>query len=263
MATYPFIEARNYTRSSGRKVDLLVIHDAEFPERLDGAEAVARYFASTTRDASAHYCVDADSIVQCVHERDVAWAAPGANHNGIQVELTGYARQTRAEWLDAYGKEMLRRFAVLAADIMTRHNLPLRFLDSAALIDGRRGLTTHVAVSNAWHRSTHTDPGPGFPQDYLADLIREELGAQANPGGDEPMKGPPPLLKLGDAGWRVKQAQRLLDGPGKQKIKPTGVFNKATQKAVRAFQRQQKLPETGVIGGATWKALWRVWADQG
>ena len=79
-------------RCGPHPIDLLVIHTMEAPEKPDTAENVAKWFAgSTAPQASAHYCIDADSIVQCVQDRDVAWHAPGANHNGLGFEHAGTA----------------------------------------------------------------------------------------------------------------------------------------------------------------------------
>ena len=68
------------------------------------AESVARWFSRPSAQVSAHYCVDVDSIVQCVRERDIAWHARGGNAKSIGIELAGYARQTKAEWADAYSR---------------------------------------------------------------------------------------------------------------------------------------------------------------
>lgn len=171
------IPARHYTRTGGRRVDLVVIHSMEAPEKPATAENVARWFAGPSAPkASAHYCVDQDSIVQGVLERDVAWAAPGANHDGIQVELAGYARQTRSDWFDPPSRAMLERQVVpLVADICRRHRIPAVWLTATDLQAGAKGITSHVNVSRAFRRSDHTDPGAGFPHDWLIAQVRELL----------------------------------------------------------------------------------------
>ena len=83
----PFVQARNFTKGRSNKIDVLVIHTMETPENHDTAESVSNWFAgSSAPRASAHYCIDDNSIVQCVHDADVAWHAPGANHNGLGFE---------------------------------------------------------------------------------------------------------------------------------------------------------------------------------
>jgi len=160
----PFVQARNYTPVVSRQIDLVVLHSMESPEKPDTAEAVAAWFAGPNAPmASAHFCVDSDSIVQCVQEHDVAWGAPGANRQGAHVELAGRASQGPADWADAYSTAMLERAASLVADICRRHSIPVVFVDTAGLLRGERGITAHAEVTQAWHRTTHTDPGASFP----------------------------------------------------------------------------------------------------
>lgn len=170
----PFVEAKWFTEAEGRAIDLLVIHDMEAPERATTAEAVARDFQTrpATNKASSHYNVDNDSIVQSVRVKDVAYHAPGANHNGIGIEHAGYAKQTPAEWKDTYSTAMLRLSAELVSSLCAQYDIPTVFVDAAGLRRGERGITTHAAVSAAFHKSTHTDPGPNFPIDYYLSLVR-------------------------------------------------------------------------------------------
>ena len=68
-------------------------------------------------------------------------------------------------------------------------------------------------------------------------------------------------LKLGDAGNNVQQMQIRLNRistnyPSIPKINPTdGNFGIDTEAAVRAFQRQFRLTEDGIIGNASWNRI--------
>lgn len=172
-----FIRARHYRPvHSARPIRLVVLHSAEIPEKPTAALAIARWFAGPdSPEASAHYCVDAGNTVQCVSEKDVAWAAPGANHDGIQIELAGYARQLSEDWEDTYSSAMFLRAATLVAFICHDYRLPVRALSPADLLVGASGITTHAAVSSAYHKSTHTDPGPGFPMEKFVAKVSELL----------------------------------------------------------------------------------------
>lgn len=172
---YPFVESPNRTRTEGRTVDLVVIHTMEVAETRGAAEAVARWFASPEAAVAAHYCVDSDSVVQCVREQDVAWHARGGNERSIGIELAGRAGQGAAGWEDEYSGAVLVRAARLTAGICARHSLPLRWLQAADLRAGRRGLTGHGEVSRAFGRSDHWDPGPWFPVARFLALVRGRL----------------------------------------------------------------------------------------
>ena len=181
MTAYPFVQCRWRTPTTGRRIDLVVLHTAETPEGANTARAVANYFRTTDTKASAHYCVDSDEIIQTCRTLDVAYAAPGANHNGVHVELAGRASQTDVDWHDAYSTALLRTAAPLVADLCAVHRVPVRYVGAAQLIVGgaaARGITTHANVSRAFRKSTHTDPGPNFP---IVEFVNLVLGGTPEP----------------------------------------------------------------------------------
>jgi len=169
---YPFVESPNRTRAAGRAIGVVVIHTMEIAERPDAAEICARWFKTPVSRVSAHYCVDADSVIQCVREKDIAWHARGGNTNSIGVELAGFASQTRRDWADPYSAAVLDRAANLVADVCRRRRIPVRWVVADDLVAGRRGLTGHNEVSEAFEQSDHWDPGDGFPVEAFVDRVR-------------------------------------------------------------------------------------------
>jgi len=184
----PFIQAKNYTKSTRLVVLGVCIHTMEAPEGAKTAENVANWFAQQPAHGalvngikfsgtSAHWNVDANGLVQSVREQDIAWHAGPVNNWSIGVEHAGYARQTTVEWLDKYSMEMLDRSARLVAEICRRWEIPVIKLTAEDLKAGKRsGIFGHVDVTKGLNNGIgHTDPGDYFPwQMYLA-MIAEKL----------------------------------------------------------------------------------------
>jgi N-acetyl-anhydromuramyl-L-alanine amidase AmpD len=180
--SYPFIQARHYSKGRDAPIELLVIHAMEAAEGPDTAEAIARWFAGPDApQASAHYCVDSNSVVACVRDEDTAWHAPGANHNGLGFEHAGYSAQSATQWDDPYSHAMLWRSARLVASKCLQYAIPAVWLSPKDLLAGRRGITSHWNVTVAFKRSDHTDPGPNFPVDRYVTWVRRVLAARTRP----------------------------------------------------------------------------------
>lgn len=175
------IRATNFTWANRTSVDHVVIHTIEIVEASTSADNCAKWFGSGARAprASAHYCLDDDSTILCVPEEHVAWAAPGCNRTGIQLEHAGYARQTAEQWFDPFSRRMLARSAKITAAICKRWGIPVRFVDAAGLLRGERGITTHyqVTLGPGKGRTNHVDPGRGFPMSTYLDMVEKEMNA--------------------------------------------------------------------------------------
>ena len=68
-------------------------------------------------------------------------------------------------------------------------------------------------------------------------------------------------LRLGSAGEDVRTIQKQLNRIGvnypaiSPRLAPTGIFNTATEEAVKNFQRTFNLTEDGIVGKATWYSI--------
>lgn len=272
------IQATNYRRGRVRNVRLGIIHTMEYPERPTSAEWCANYFRSSKAPmASAHYYVDADSTIQGVNELDTAYAAPGANADGIQLEHAGYAKQGTADWADAYSLAMLRdQSAPLMAGICARHDIPIRHLTDAQLRAGEAGLIGHVQASRVYKLSSHWDPGTSFPWgDYLT-WVRNAAATRNAPasivkptapaGPPTEPRGPFPLAAwhwygVDDGGPRSHSGKRVADRfaigliQNKVKVASDGRFGPATARAVRDWQKAHGLTPDSMVGSITWAAM--------
>jgi N-acetyl-anhydromuramyl-L-alanine amidase AmpD len=179
---YPFIPSANFTQAGRTVANLIVIHTMEAPEKPGTARRVAEWFAApngAAPQASAHFCVDADEVIQCVRLDDVAWHAPGANRVGIGIEHAGFAAQTAVDWDDESSRKILSRSAKLCAELVRVAGVAPGRLTSDQVKAGMSGLCGHIDVTNAFPDKGHghTDPGVNFPWDNYLALVSAELAA--------------------------------------------------------------------------------------
>lgn len=232
MTPIKFQQAKSYSRANRTAIDGVCVHTMEAPEGPATAENVASWFAGANAPkASAHYNVDADSIVQSVLEKDVAWHAGPANGWSIGIEHAGYAKQTAIEWEDLYSTAMLELSAELVGGICRRYDIPVRKLSAEDLRAGeRRGIFGHVDVTNGLTGGKgHWDPGPNFPwRRYLErvahhagrpfELEEPKLPAVVKPQAVEAID-PKQLVevKLGTEAWLVSPVYVAPVGIGQAK----------------------------------------------
>lgn len=242
-----------------RPIRLLVVHTMQVAETPTVAEAVARSFADPKRRASAHVCSDNNSDVRCVYDDDTAWAAPGANADGLHWEAAGRAEQTPAQWADPYSTALLRRGHHVFADWSRLYRIPVRQLTNAQLADGRsKGIVTHNQVSQVFKLSSHWDPGLSFPMRSFLAGISAVLGTRPPASSIPPLKAPVypgVVLSLGAHGSSVRVVQNRLITLG-YKIVADAQYGPKTAAAVSAFQTKRRLAVDGKVGPNTWRALW-------
>lgn len=187
-----FVQARNYKPADRGGKDAapiwVVLHSVEgaaVPKAGD-AMAVARLFAGPNApEASTHYAADPATLVQMVRERDIAWAAPGANDLGIHIELAGRAMETA--WGANSALEELKRAAELVARICRRWGIPTEAVDAQGILDGRSGITLHSHVTDATNAARLIRPEARTPlQAHLASAH----GKHQDPGGPRGARWP-------------------------------------------------------------------------
>lgn len=179
------------------KIRLVVVHTAETPCEPGRAYNIAAYLANPSIRASAHYIVDPDETVAQVPDEGTAWAAPGANADGIQIEQAAFAGFTADDWKGDNQQRMLRtQLAPLVADLCSRHGLPAVWLSADDLLAGRAGVTDHNTVNAAYGLSDHWDCGPSFPAAEFIGMVNERLGG-VPAGGGEKEAAEMPLYMMG------------------------------------------------------------------
>jgi hypothetical protein len=149
----------------------IVIHCAQIKEVMGAAESLAAWTARDDIKVSWHYAIDADSAVSSVLWQDTAFAAPGANHDGMHYELSGYAEQRAKEWHDEYSTRTIDNAAKIVARDCLDFLIPIKRLSVKELKAGESGICGHADVSKAFKKSSHTDPGKHFPWDEFMALV--------------------------------------------------------------------------------------------
>ncbi len=176
---------RNYSRTV-RSPSVIVLHCTDGHEGTSKDRDIATtIFANPNlpkgKRRSAGYVIDSDSATVCVADHHTAWhCGPTGNRLGIGIELCGRASQSRAEWFDEASLPMLCIAARVVADRCRVWNIPPRVLNARDLrAPGATGITTHSFVSDAWHETTHHDPGPGFPLGSFVRAVATALALSA------------------------------------------------------------------------------------
>lgn len=192
------LQARYYTRGRRAPISLVVVHCTEGAT----AEGAARWFTNPAAGGSAHVVIDDAVAYRCVDDSDTAWHARNANSHGLGLEIVGFARWSRPEWLDHLPR--LREAARVHAGWSRKYGLPLeRSLT--------RGYHPHAGIPG----NDHWDPGPGFPWDVYLDLVRGWLDEPTDPAPRPYGRSLRLILPNGRrfGGWTKDEVPAGYDGP--------------------------------------------------
>lgn len=114
--------ATNYTMGRTKSIDRIVVHYTA--GNNDTAENNGNYFSKPNREASSHYFVDEDSVVQSVQDKDTAYHAGNWDMNcrSIGVEMC-----TKKDGSGAYSidPKTINNAQYLIKQLMKKHNIPI------------------------------------------------------------------------------------------------------------------------------------------
>ena len=207
-------------RRGCERPDHLILH---YTGMKTGAEALAR-LCDPQAEVSCHYFIwENGSIVQMVPENRRAWHAGqsswagvsdlNSRSIGIEIVNSGHDWLGEGGQLPVFPAEQIAAVIRLCADLLLRHPIsPRAVLAHSDIAPGRK-----------------SDPGEKFPWEALA---KAGIGHWVAPA---------PLSAgvsygLGDEGPPIRAVQALLSVYGYD-LTMTGVFDAATERVVRAFQR--------------------------
>lgn len=168
--------ARRSSAGENKPIKRIVIHSTVSATKAGGARDIAAYFRGPNAGGSAHYVVDPYEVVQVVFDSVIAWHAP-PNANSLGVELCDFpapGSKGMKRWRDAEHRLLFRRAVDLVAQLCLAYDVPPWFVGPIGLRLGRKGVTTHAAVSTAWRQSTHWDPG-AWPRRAFMRAVRKRI----------------------------------------------------------------------------------------
>jgi hypothetical protein len=247
--------AKGFTKGRGKSpVRLIAVHTAEGSTTV---ESLGNYFAGTTAGSSHAGIGQGGQYAEFVSYANTAWTDPPVNSVADTVEICGFAKWTRDEWLAK--KDMIETIAHWIAWRCSVRGIPVRHITDAS----GSGVVGHRDINSTYHKSSHTDPGPNFPWDVVIARAQALSGVQAKivaaPQPKTAMAGKDRWLGVYNPpcrGQDVVGVQHALVVAGND-IPVDGVYKPSDAKLIALFQKNRKIVERGV-GPLTWAALRKV-----
>lgn len=208
----------NNSTPTGEKKRYIAIHNTSNDASASGE---ASYAKRRTDGVSSHYYVDDKQIIQSLDTSRKAWHAGSSTGNtyAISYEITGTNGKSRSWWMANVAWDLLAK--QIARD-MKRWGIKNKRLSVSEMKDGKSsGIVTHNDMRLAWGGTTHTDPGPNFPMDYLVQKVNEYLDGDGDMLADERQmlkdvhwalfKADAPGRPEGSIAWKVETIKLALD----------------------------------------------------
>ena len=120
--------ASNYTKGRKQSVQYIVVH--YIANNGDRAESNGKYFQQPNRNASAHYFVDENDVVQSVKDSDTAWHCGAKNYkhnkcrndNSIGVEMCSEKDSSGQYYIN---EETQKKALEVVKWLMEKYGVPL------------------------------------------------------------------------------------------------------------------------------------------
>lgn len=157
---------------NGARVIWIAVHTAEGATTAANLKA---YFDRASTQASSHAIADDNVLWEALVPYDRAsWTLRNGNPKSDNLEITGFAKWSRAEWLQHMG--MLRNTAQWIRNRCRARGIPMVKLSPADVRAGKAGVIGHVDYTNGTGDGTHWDPGPNFPWDLVMQMANGQDG---------------------------------------------------------------------------------------
>lgn len=161
--------------SNNKPITRIVVHCTVGAE--PGAEKAAmntvNYSKNTARPSSFHYIAEDNKSYQYTYDSVVAYHAPPNGHSLGYELCCSLSDKGKGHFSNTDHREMLRVAAKDIAQLCLAYDLPIRKLSAAQVKAGAKGICGHIDVSNAFHQSSHWDPGPYFPWASFITMVKQ------------------------------------------------------------------------------------------
>lgn len=176
----------NYNKGRKQPIQYIVVHYTA--NNGDRAEGNGNYFAHPNRNASAHYFVDENTIVQSVHDENTAWHCGAKsykhekcrNNNSIGVEMCSEKDNSGQYYIN---QETQNTAIAVVKIIMEKYNIPLenvlRHYDVTGKICPEPFVRNQVQWLDFKKRLSETEKKEGTEMVY--NYIDETMPAWAKP----------------------------------------------------------------------------------
>jgi hypothetical protein len=177
----------------GAKVRLLALHTTEGSRTCPSLLA---FFSRSDAQGSSHAGVCDKCLTEFLPYDRASWTLRSGNAISDNLEMCGFARWTRAEWLQHM--TLLDLTAQWLAARSKARGIPLVKLTPAEVKAGRSGVIGHVDWTVGMSDGTHTDPGTSFPWDLVLTLAVRYRDGSTTPEVDLPIT-PQEIAAISDA----------------------------------------------------------------
>jgi len=156
---------------NGARIIWVCLHTAEGSRRRSDLY----HFFDTVRSGSSHGGADGTGLDDgWVPDDQAAWTLLNGNPRSLNLEMCGFARWSRAQWLSegtvdgvVNPRQMIRNAAEWVRRKCDKHGIPRQHIGSAGVAAGRPGVIMHWDYTVGASDGDHTDIGGNFPWDVL------------------------------------------------------------------------------------------------
>lgn len=224
---------------TNRVINRIVIHVTD----ANTTNSTVNYFKDPKKNGqpvqvSAHFVIGQDGeVVQMVAINDVAFHAGSANGDSIGIEHVAVVPKPTVSGILPTAVEY-EKSAMLVQWLCEKFTLSQDRVHILGHNEADPG-TSHISCpTGVWSWS------------YYMDIINNQASSSVTP--------PPPDLQIGSNGEYVQKLQQTLIALSNNRYNPStpdGNFGSNTETAVKNYQVDNNLPDTGVVDWKTWGIL--------